>query len=281
MEILEESYYQILDISKDATETEIKSAYFRAKNAYSKDSVATYTLFSETEIHDILRKVEQAYMTLSNPEKRRIYDMNIGQNQPAQETAAFGQIFQQPQSSNQSTQPTSGMAELPGYDEESVFDTGSSEPAETSTPVESPESPVVHLSALSNTSTSVLSRKTKIDERYTKSDSFEEKIEAEEDFKGPMLRRIREYKNISIHEIADMTKVSKSYLYAIEEEDFKKLPASVYVRGFIVQYAKILKLDSVKVTAAYMARLLESREVKEPEKKVQKKGLFSFFRKNP
>jgi len=39
------------------------------------------------------------------------------------------------------------------------------------------------------------------------------------------------YKEVDLGRMADMTKVSKTYLQYIEDEEFKKLPAPVYVRG--------------------------------------------------
>lgn len=69
-----ESYYDILKVSPNATITEIVAAYHTARNAFSKDSVATYSLFSQDETKEILDKLELAYHTLSNVEKKHQYD---------------------------------------------------------------------------------------------------------------------------------------------------------------------------------------------------------------
>jgi cytoskeletal protein RodZ len=37
------------------------------------------------------------------------------------------------------------------------------------------------------------------------------------------------------------------------------MPAEVYVRGFLVEYARYLKLDAKLVTASYLGRLREVR----------------------
>jgi cytoskeletal protein RodZ len=50
------------------------------------------------------------------------------------------------------------------------------------------------------------------------------------------------------------TKVTKTYLIAIEEENYSKLPAQVYIRGFVSQIAKVLKLSSEKVASSYILR---------------------------
>ena len=45
--IEEQTYYEILEISPDATEREIQQAYERIKETFQDDSVAVYSLFSE------------------------------------------------------------------------------------------------------------------------------------------------------------------------------------------------------------------------------------------
>ena len=66
----ETSHYEILDLTPQASPQEIREAYLRTKSAYSKDSVALYSLVSAEEREEVLRKVELAYETLSHPEQR-------------------------------------------------------------------------------------------------------------------------------------------------------------------------------------------------------------------
>jgi len=47
--------------------------------------------------------------------------------------------------------------------------------------------------------------------------------------------------------------VSKRYLRALEDSDFESLPAPVYVRGFVAEYARALGLDVNVVAKSYMA----------------------------
>jgi len=75
----EENYYQLLKVDSRATVQEIVNAYHNAKNAYSKDSIATYSLFSADEAQKILAELEQAYLTLSNIERRSDYDRRLQQ----------------------------------------------------------------------------------------------------------------------------------------------------------------------------------------------------------
>ena len=73
-------------------------------------------------------------------------------------------------------------------------------------------------------------------------------------FSGSLLRKVRESLGVDLEEIARYTKISQVQLHAIEEERFGELPASVYLRGFIHEIAKFLKLDPTQVTRTYLRR---------------------------
>ena len=85
-------------------------------------------------------------------------------------------------------------------------------------------------------------------------DPIQIEIEREIEWSGAFLKRVRETKKISIEEMSNVTRVSKTYLQALEDENYGKLPAAVFIRGFITQIAKTLKIPHEKVVAAYMAR---------------------------
>ena len=48
-------------------------------------------------------------------------------------------------------------------------------------------------------------------------------------------------------------------LQNIEEENFEDLPANVYVRGFVMSYARTIGLDADRVAVDYMTRVETSR----------------------
>ncbi len=84
-------------------------------------------------------------------------------------------------------------------------------------------------------------------------------LNAETEFTGDLLRRVRESQGVEVEEIASRTKISVAHLRAIEQEDFQNLPAMVYTRGFVQQVAKFLKLDPAQVSRTYLRRLRNSR----------------------
>lgn len=76
----------------------------------------------------------------------------------------------------------------------------------------------------------------------------------EGEFGGSMLMHARLSKKIEFKEIADNTNISKRYLLNIENENFEELPARIYLKGFIVSYAKYLGLDAEKIANAIIER---------------------------
>jgi cytoskeletal protein RodZ len=68
---------------------------------------------------------------------------------------------------------------------------------------------------------------------------------------GEELRREREIRGISLKEIADATKISKRFLEAIERNDHRTLPAPVFTRGFVREYARYLGLNAEDMVNRY------------------------------
>jgi DnaJ-class molecular chaperone len=74
------------------------------------------------------------------------------------------------------------------------------------------------------------------------------------EYAGPALREIRETLKLDLREISTRTKVSRTNLDFIEAEKFAHLPALVYLKGFISEYAKCLGLDALRVAEDYVNR---------------------------
>jgi len=68
------NFYELLEVRPDASSMDIINAYRQAKLTYKPESLAAYSLFDEDELETIRAGIEQAYLALSSPEKRRAYD---------------------------------------------------------------------------------------------------------------------------------------------------------------------------------------------------------------
>ncbi len=250
-----QNFYDILELKPDASPQEIREAYLRTKSAYSRDSVALYTLVSPEERDEMLRWIEEAYSVLSNSEKRKAYDQYHGVIDPNEE-------LPHPLSSRQkivsidrvppmdvSTKNNEDLLVPPATDFPSAFN---EQGIETSSPKLREEPPVF---AKPQPAAAAPPR--------GPSPQLAQEIGSETEWQGAFLRKIREAQKMTVEEVSSATKISKTYLLAMEEEVFKKLPAAVYVRGFITQLCRLLKLPVDKALPAYMARYYKAR----PEQK--------------
>jgi flagellar biosynthesis protein FlhG len=88
-------------------------------------------------------------------------------------------------------------------------------------------------------------------------EQLQREIGPDTEFSGSLLRKVRESQGIDLSEISSKTKIARSHLQALEEERYADLPATVYTRGFLIEFAKQLRLDPVHVHRTYLRRLRE------------------------
>ena len=80
---------------------------------------------------------------------------------------------------------------------------------------------------------------------------------------GETLRRERMKRNLELGQIAQELKISSRFLEAIEAEQFDKLPGGVFTKSFIVQYARLLGLDTERIAGELLRTLDPPPEVAE------------------
>ena len=68
---------------------------------------------------------------------------------------------------------------------------------------------------------------------------------------GEILKKRREELGRDLREISNNLKIRYDYLKALEDGDRESLPAEVYVKGYIREYAKTLDMDTETVLDAY------------------------------
>lgn len=243
------NYYEVLEIPVNATLQEIHNAYVRAKNAYSGDSVALYSLMSQDDCQAILEQIEEAYSVIGVAEKRREYDKARGLNQDMTPEGFNKEINSKP--SYMPRKSDVGLLDQTQIDLESRKSEQNRE--EFVYNEEHSQKDQVNVSKVQAFKRFGLS--------FNSDSSFEQEIENCSEYTGSFLKKIREYKNVTVERMADMTKISKTYIRNIEDEDYAKLPADVYTRGFVYQYAKCLKLNPDLVATSYIHHL---RQVKNP-----------------
>jgi flagellar biosynthesis protein FlhG len=72
---------------------------------------------------------------------------------------------------------------------------------------------------------------------------------------GAALRGFREARGVSLGEIAAASKVGVRFLEYIEQDRHADLPAPVYLRGFVQEYARCVGLEPGSTAEAYLARV--------------------------
>ncbi len=77
------------------------------------------------------------------------------------------------------------------------------------------------------------------------------------------LRQARQTQNLTLQQVAEITKIRTDHLRALEEGHFEIFSAPVYVRGFVRSYATLLKLDVPQVMRALDTELAETSKFRE------------------
>ncbi len=232
------NYYEILEVDIQSTQEDIQQAYQRAKNAYTGTSLALYSLMTPEECKEVLQIIDQAYTVLGDPVRRSEYDKVKG----------FIKDPKEHKNTNELNREGIGK-DVKGDSLESLANQISSKNLDRDFKISSKEADVSKVTALS---------RYKLD--FKVDDVIEEEIDQCEEFTGDFLRKIREYKGVDVFRMAEMTRISKTHIKNLEDENIENLPAEVYVRGFVYQYAKVLKLNPDIVANSYLKRFREKKK---------------------
>src|SRR5581483_1197544 len=101
---------------------------------------------------------------------------------------------------------------------------------------------------------------------------------------GSVLARARDAQNLSIIEVARHLKLTPAQIEALEAGQYDRLPGPVFVRGFLKNYAKLLRVDPAPLLrqiesqipkAAPVAEVRLAREVPLPLEKRSRWPLFA------
>jgi cytoskeleton protein RodZ len=78
------------------------------------------------------------------------------------------------------------------------------------------------------------------------------------------LRTAREAQGLTIQQVAEITKIRTDHLRALEDGNYATFAAPVYIRGFVRNYARLLKLDLPAVMVALDAELDQTEGFLQP-----------------
>jgi len=76
--------------------------------------------------------------------------------------------------------------------------------------------------------------------------------QAKDIYRGEFLRRMRMLKKVELVDISKVTKIRVETLENIEKDNYTALPHRIYLRGFLLEYARYLQLDPIEVANTYL-----------------------------
>lgn len=69
---------------------------------------------------------------------------------------------------------------------------------------------------------------------------------------GSVLKALRESRHLTIDQIAALSKVGSRFLKALEEDRHEVLPGRVFARGFLIEYARAIRVSDTELVERYL-----------------------------
>jgi curved DNA-binding protein CbpA len=231
----ERTYYEMLEVSPRASRREVDAAYARANELYRSDSLPLYTLLEDQSCEEVRRAVDTAYRTLADKRARAEYDRHL---------VSSGRLAPEdvPPREESLPAPSEGAPAAPEQERsrQAHGAVGQVIPMEA------------HVTRLAPTPTLASGQEAPVDSPDPAGNKPGQ--EKPQRFDGPGLKAIREAQGHDLENIARVTKIPLSRLLALESNRYSQLPARVYLKGFVKEYARILGLDPEKVAEEYLRR---------------------------
>jgi curved DNA-binding protein CbpA len=196
-------FYELLNLHLDASPKDIENAYLLAVATYHEESMASYGALSLKERRLVLEKIEEAFQTLRDPEKKKAYDLHLLPHRPE---------FQQRARLRRSTK----KLEIEAVEE------------------------VVSLLARFKTAVGRLWRRRN---GHEVSQDGKEILPRDFLYYGDILKKVRERRGLSREDIAVSCGLSPEDIEWLEKEDTPPLPVEEKLLEGLRLYAKCLELD--------------------------------------
>lgn len=258
----EQSYYELLEVPPNASDEEIREAYARAAEQLGPDSVALYSLAEPEQAEALLALLKRAVQTLTDPELRRAYDRAIGL--PSADPPPTDTEDKLPSIRSRGERPVPQVHST--FPDVSVAYVDHRKPDPPRAPDEMPHPPglssaprIAEEQALASAEAALANIPGR-PASSPKEPRAKVEISPDAELNGETLRKIREAKGLSLAEISDRTRISKSHLENVEADRYAALPATVYLRGILMNLARELGLDSLVVSKGYLELVAKTRK---------------------
>ena len=225
------TYYELMGLDRGCTTLDINNQYEKLKRIYVSENTMLREVFDDEGLFIFNTLMDYVHKQLSDPELRREYDMEIDEHLGSLEES-FPETFILNDVVRRYNRGKKGPARLIKKD---VY----GRDAEKKKPVEDLDFVDIN----------------KIFEKY-----------ADDIIDGEKLKQIREESGISLKSIISNTKISSFVINAIEANSYDKLPAQIYVKGFLRNYCKAIKMKNEygeKVIKDYVGQMTTQKQVEE------------------
>jgi hypothetical protein len=266
------TWYDVLDVARDADAKAIHVAYERAIALIEGKHLGAYFVLDPAATATARRDIEAAFATLSDDDRRRAYDRSlVGDDTdpllvappppatsppaPTSVTPRAALRFLAPVESVPATaQPTTTpppTTVVPTTLPPTTLPPTTLPPT-TLPPMTLPPTTLPPTTLLPTPVPSSVHRRIDLPTAPTPTPP-PGLLSLDGEVNGQTLRRLREYRRLGLDELAEATKIRRAYLAAIEEQDFENLPSRVYLRGFLTQIARVLRVDKTRLADGYLA----------------------------
>jgi hypothetical protein len=251
-------HYDVLDLAPGATASEIADAHRRSVALVDGSALGGYAMLDPESARLAREEIDDARRVLLDATLRDAYDTTRGYPPARANGERQGSRTDSAPVTSKLTPPTGRTSSLPSLrilspivvEEESPPLSRETEPisndattvgqvvAATPTVVDAESDatvpPVVSASSLADVETKAA-------------------IVDEASFDGPAIRRMRESRGVTLESLAGETHIRRNFLVAIEEMTWGDLPERVFVRGFLTQIARVLRVDAKTLVEGYLA----------------------------
>ena len=283
----EQNFYEIFDISPRATRQQIDQAYELAKRTYADESLAAYSLFDAQERKEILRRMQLAYETLSDEERRRRYDREVlGLMLISPPPASGAGLLTEGSRGRSEAPPADAPVPEPPPPEKQVRISLSSGvgPTARETPVPGPPFPDRGRETSAPKQAQPLFQQTPAPAGVDPppaavspppgagsppAEAVPEPVFMKAELPdialltGASLKEFRERRNVPLQEIANKTRVNITYFDFLEKERYASLPPPVYLRSYVIQYCQVLGLDGPRVAERILSLVDQAQKTKQ------------------
>jgi flagellar biosynthesis protein FlhG len=233
-ELSGQTHYRVMEVVPKASSKEIQAAYQILKRACALESTPLLPILSDEALQQMQTRVEEAYRNLIFLESRVIYDRSLvdaGLLDAHDVRGLHGEVPVATAASPLAPEASAAVAEGPA-----------GTPATTEVHADTPAAAVENSGSASDPAPVQAEPPTVSSEPRPLPTT------------GEALRQERQRLGQTLEAIASRTKIRQTFLAALEQEEWDRLPSPVFLRGFVREFALCLGLPADPVAKALLSR---------------------------